>query len=77
VKWPAGVAVNGKHLITVVASGDTLYASIDGIRLSDVTSLKASLKSSNCNVAEPHGTEVGFRTWSANGSAVFNNTTLN
>ena len=80
VKWPAGLRVNGAHDITVIAEGDTLYASIDGIKLFDVSSLKESLASSGCKAAgysEPTGTEVGFRTWSGNGSAVFSGTTLN
>jgi len=80
VKWPAGLSVNGAHDITVVAQGDTLYASINGIKLFDVTSLKESLTTSGCRAAgfsEPTGTEVGFRTWSSDGSAVFSGTTLN
>lgn len=80
VKWPAGLSVNGAHDITVIAQGDTMYASIDGIKLFDVSSLKESLASSGCKASgftEPTGTEVGFRTWSTNGSAVFSGTTLN
>jgi len=77
VKWPAGVAVNDTHDIVVVAQGDSLYASIDGIKLFDVPSLKQALADSKCNFPEPHGTEVGFRSWNSNSSAVFENTTLN
>lgn len=78
VKWPAGLDVNAKHKIVVVNEGDTLYASIDGIKMFDVPSLKQAIKSSGCsaNFSEPHGTEVGFRSWNATSSVFFENTTL-
>lgn len=77
VKWPAGLDVNAKHKIVVVNENDTLYASIDGLKMFDVPSLKKAIKQSGCAMNEPHGTEVGFRSWNGNSSAVFENTTLN
>lgn len=78
VKWPAGLDVNAKHKVVVVNKGDSLYASIDGIKMFDVPSLKDAMKTSGCsaNFAEPNGTEVGFRSWNATSSVFFENTTL-
>ena len=76
VKWPKGLEVNDKHKIVVVNEGDTLYASIDGIKMFDVPSLKTAIKTSGCKMAEPDGTEVGFRSWNASSSVLFENTTL-
>jgi hypothetical protein len=42
----------------------------------DVPSLKSAIKSSGCSMAEPDGTEVGFRSWNAASSVLFENTTL-
>lgn len=76
VKWPAGLEVNAKHKIVVVNEGDVLYASIDGIKMFDVPSLKEAIAKSKCEMNAPEGTEVGFRTWNAKTSALFENTTL-
>lgn len=76
VKWPAGLDVNAKHKIVVVNEGDVLYASIDGIKMFDVPSLKEALNTSKCSMSLPEGTEVGFRTWNSGTSALFENTTL-
>ena len=77
VKWPVGLEVNATHKVTVVTKGDSLYATIDGTKMFDVPSLKAALAASKCNMAEPTGSQVGFRTWSATGKATFRNTTIN
>lgn len=77
VRWPEGLSVNDKHRIMVAAQGDTLYATIDGIKMFDVPSLSQALKSSNCNMPAPSGNQVGFRTWSSTGKATFANTTVN
>ncbi len=78
VKWPDGLQVGATHRVVVVNEADTLYASIDGIKMFDVPSLKAAMKSSGCaaNFADPSGTEVGFRSWNASSSVFFENTTL-
>ncbi len=78
VKWPAGLEVSAKHKVVVVNKGDTLYASIDGIKMFDVPSLQAAMKTSGCaaNFREPAGSEVGFRSWNATSSVFFENTTL-
>lgn len=77
VKWPAGLDVNATHQVTVVTKGDSLYATIDGIKMFDVVSLKGALADSKCNMPEPTGSQVGFRTWSTSGKATFRNTTIN
>jgi hypothetical protein len=77
VQWPAGLEVNGTHEVTVVTKGDSLYATINGTKMFDVPSLKQALADSKCNMAEPTGSQVGFRTWSAEGKATFRNTTIN
>lgn len=76
VKWPAGLEVNKTHKIVVVNEGDTLYASIDGIKMFDVPSLNEAIKTSKCQMSAPNGTEVGFRSWNAKTSVLFENTTL-
>jgi hypothetical protein len=76
VKWPAGLEVNDTHKIVVVNEGDVLYASIDGIKMFDVPSLKEAIEKSKCEMQAPEGTEVGFRSWNAKTSVVFENTTL-
>lgn len=76
VKWPAGLEVNAKHKIVVVNEDDTLYAAIDGIKMFDVPSLQDAIKRSGCSMAAPEGTEVGFRSWNAKSSVIFENTTL-
>ena len=80
VKWPVGLAVNDKHLVSAVVKGDSLYMSIEGNRLFAVGSLKDVMKSSGCAAAgfkEPSGNQIGFRTWNDGTSAVFEGTTLN
>ncbi|WP_407345321.1 hypothetical protein [Pengzhenrongella phosphoraccumulans] len=77
VQWPVGLEVNATHQVTVVTRGDTLFATIDGIKMFDVASLKGALADSKCNMPEPTGSQVGFRTWSATGKATFRNTTIN
>ena len=77
VKWPTGLDVNKANRVVVVAQGDSLYATIDGVRMFDVPSLTGALASSGCGMKAPTGTQVGFRTWSAQGQATFHNTTIN
>ena len=77
VQWPAGLDVAATHKVTVVTKGDTLYATIDGTKMFDVPSLKQALADSKCGMAEPTGSQVGFRTWSSEGKATFRNTTIN
>ncbi len=76
VQWPAGLNVNGENRVMVVAKGDSLYATIDGIRMFDVPSLSDALAKSGCQMKTPSGTQVGFRTWNSDGRATFRNTTI-
>ncbi len=80
VKWPAGLEVNARHLITAVVQGDSLWMSINGTRLFAVPSLSGALSSSGCAAAgfkAPSGNQIGFRTWGSGTSAVFEESTLN
>lgn len=77
VQWPAGLKVNETNKVMVVTKGDSLYATIGGVRVFDVPSLKGALESSKCGMAEPTGTQIGFRTWSSDTVATFHNTTIN
>ena len=80
VKWPQGLEVNSKHLVTAVTQGDSLWMSIDGTRLFAVPSLSDARVSSGCAAAgfkEPNGTQIGFRTWGSGTSAIFEESTLN
>jgi hypothetical protein len=64
------------HRVTVVIEGDQLYATIDNVNLFSVPSLSDAVAASGCGMPEPTGTEVGFRTWSSAGKALFERTTL-
>lgn len=74
--FPAGMAINGVHDIVVAAQGNSLYATIDGVRLFDVADLSGAIAKNNCGYPAPTGTAVGLRTWGAGTSAVFTNTTV-
>lgn len=78
VKWPENLAVDGKHSIVVVNTKNSLYASIDGVKVFDVPDLTTAMKTSGCsaNFAVPQGTEVGFRSWNPGTNAIFENTVL-
>ena len=80
VKWPAGLDVNATHDVSAVVQGDSLYMSIEGNRLFAVASLSEVMKTSGCSSAgfkAPTGNQIGFRTWNAGTSAIFEGTTLN
>jgi len=74
--FPANMSINSPHDIVVSVQGDTLYATIDGVRLFDVASLTKSMASSGCGFAAPTGTAVGFRTWGGGTAATFTGTTI-
>jgi hypothetical protein len=75
-KFPSSLKVYGPHDIVVAAQGDTLYATIDGVRLFDLPSLTKAIGSNSCKYVAPTGTQVGFRTWGAGTAAVFTGTTM-
>ncbi|MEI8081721.1 MAG: hypothetical protein WCI74_07740, partial [Actinomycetes bacterium] len=76
-KMPAGIDTNGPHQFTVILKGDTLYAQVDGITLFNVPSLTQAVANSHCSMSVPTGTQVGFRSWSADTNVTFHNTQLN
>jgi hypothetical protein len=61
--FPSDMAVNATHRLVVVAQGDSLWASIDGRRVFNVTSLTDALAKEPCHWPAPTGTRIGFRTW--------------
>jgi len=73
--FPAGFAINAKHRLIVVVQGDTIWASVDGVEMFRVASLKAAAAASPCKYPLPTGTRIGFRTWNTS-PATFENTTL-
>lgn len=73
--FPAGFAINATHRLIVVVQGDTIWASVDGVEMFRVASLKAAAASSPCKYPLPTGTRIGFRTWNTS-PATFENTTL-
>lgn len=73
--FPSGFAVNAKHRLIVVVQGDTIWASVDGIEMFRVASLKTAAANSPCKYPLPTGTRIGFRTWNTS-PATFENTTL-
>jgi hypothetical protein len=74
--FPSGMTINGQHDIVVAAQGNSLYATIDGVRLFDVPDLATAIANNSCKYPAPTGTAVGLRTWGASTSAVFTNTTV-
>ena len=75
-KIPASIQIYGTHKLVVVAKGDGLYATIDDVVVFDVPSLTKAVAGEYCGFPMPKGTEVGFRTWGAGTSALFERTTL-
>ncbi len=73
--FPKGFDINGTHQLVVVAKGDSMWASVDGVEVFRVNSLSAAIAASPCQYPAPQGTRIGFRTWNST-SAVFLNTTL-
>ena len=73
--FPAGFAINAKHRLIVVVQGDTIWASVDGVEMFRVASLKTAAANSPCKYPLPTGTRIGFRTWNTS-PATFENTTL-
>ncbi len=62
-KFPGGLVVNGNHRITMAAAGDSMYATLDGVKLFDVPSLSAAMAANKCGYTPPTGTQVGLRKW--------------
>lgn len=75
-KFPAGMTVFGKHRVVVVVSGDSLYATVDGVRMFDVPSLTKAITDSKCAMPVPNGTQVALRTWTSDTLITFTDTTL-
>lgn len=74
-KFPAGMTPYGRHHIVVVTSGNSMYATVDGVRMFDVPSLTQAITTSKCTMDVPAGTQIGMRTWSTT-EATFTDTTI-
>jgi hypothetical protein len=74
--FPAGMSAFGKHRVVVVVSGDSLYATVDGIRMFDVPSLTKAITDSKCAMPVPTGTQVALRTWTSDTLITFKDTTV-
>jgi len=61
--WANQFIIRSTHKLVVVAQGDTVWASVDGVEVFRVNSLQAAVASSACKYPLPHGTGIGFRTW--------------
>lgn len=75
-RFPAKMSAYGKHEIAVVVSGDSLYATVDGIRMFDVASLTAAITASKCVMPVPDGTQVALRTWTSDTLVTFTDTAV-
>ena len=73
--FPKGLNINGVHRIVMAAQGDTLFATLDGVKLFDVPSLSAAIAGNSCKYAAPTGTQVGLRKWTTS-QVIFKNTTI-
>jgi len=77
--FPSRMVVNAAHRITVVAKGDSVFATTDGMEVFRLDSLSAAVAKSPCHYPMPAGTRIGFRTWattSASFVGTFTGTTL-
>ena len=73
--FPKGFDIYGQHRLVVVAKGDSIWASVDGLEVFRLDSLSKAIAASPCQYPAPVGTRIGFRSWNST-SAVFENTTL-
>ena len=73
--FPAGLVVNGTHRIVMAAQGDTLYATLDGVKLFELPSIAKAVAGNACGYAAPTGTQVGLRKWTTS-AVVFKNTSI-
>ncbi len=76
LKFSSILSIFGKHHIVLVVSGDSLYATVDGIRMFDVPSLTTAVTSSKCGMPVPQGNQVALRTWNVDSRVTFTDTTL-
>ena len=76
-KFPAGLSLTDMHHVVVVASGDSLDVTVDGLKVFTVPSLSKAVAATYCTYPMPTGTGIGFRSWGSAGSVTFANTTLN
>ena len=73
--FPTGLAVNGMHRIVMAGQGDTLYATLDGVKLFALPSLSQAVAGNTCGYAAPTGTQVGLRKWTTS-QVLFKNTSI-
>jgi hypothetical protein len=73
--FPAGLNVNGIHRIVMAAQGDTLFATLDGVKLFNLGSIKQAVAGNKCGYAAPTGTQVGLRKWTSS-QVLFKNTSI-
>ena len=76
-KFPAGLNLTDTHHVVVVASGDSLDVTVDGLKVFTVPSLAKAAAATYCKYPMPTGTGIGFRTWGSAGNVTFVGTTLN
>ena len=76
-KFPTGLSLTAPHHLVLVASGDSLDVTLDGIKVFTVPSLSKSVAASSCHMPMPTGTGIGFRSWGSAGDVTFADTTLN
>jgi len=76
-KFPAGLSLTTSHHLVVVASGDSLDVTLDGVKVFTVPSLSKAVAATYCHYPMPTGSGVGFRSWGSAGDVTFDNTALN
>jgi hypothetical protein len=73
--FPTGMKVYDPHSVVVAAQGDSLFVTIDGVKLFDVPSLSQAIAANSCKYPAPTGTMVGLRSWGTT-AVVFSGTTV-
>lgn len=74
--FPAGLKINGEHRIVMSAKDDEMWATLNGVRLFSVPSLKEIIASNTCGYASPTGTQVGLRKWTSS-TVIFKDISIN
>jgi hypothetical protein len=73
--FPRGFDENGAHRLSLMLSGDSLWASLDGAEMFNIESLSGLSRGRSCGYPPAWGRRIGLRTWSA-ASVKFEHTSI-
>ena len=73
--FPRGFDKNGEHRLALMLSGDSLWVSLDGAELFNISALSEMSRGNSCKYPPAWGRRLGFRSW-ATASVKFANTAI-